>query len=105
VSAPPAAPIVSIAKSGSDARLTWVAVSGASKYQVFRGSAPHFKPGEWGSALLQPEPTTGQYADTDALTQADGYFYIVKSVSAAPQQASASSNQVGKFTYMLVKGN
>lgn len=105
VSQPPVAPAIFVAVSGSDARLTWTAVSGAGKYQVFRGSAPHFKLGEWGSALLQPEPTTGLYTDTDALLQADGYFYVVKSVSAAPEQASANSNQVGKFTYELVKGN
>ncbi len=105
VSQPPAAPVVAIAASGSDAKLTWPTVSGAVKYQVFRGPAPYFKPGDWGSALLLPEPVTGEYLDVDALAQLDGYFYEVKSVSAAPEHASASSNGVGKFVFQLQRGN
>jgi hypothetical protein len=104
VSSPPAAPVVSITVAGTDAQLTWEGVLGASKYQVFRGSAPYYKPGEWNSTLVS-EPTTGPFVDTGALGSADGYFYEVKSISAAPEQASASSSRVGKFTYALVKGN
>lgn len=105
VSSPPAAPAVTIATSGSNVRLSWLTVSGAAKYQVFRSSAPYFKPNEWGSLLTLAEQTATSYTDSNALTQVNACYYVVKSLSAAPEHASVNSKRVGKFTFQLVKGN
>jgi hypothetical protein len=102
VSSPPAAPVVSISTSGTNVTLSWGAVSGSSKYQVFRSNTPYFQPGDW-SSTLRAEPTTTSYQDAGALSTVNAYFYVVKAVNASPA-ASANSNRVGKFTYQLVKG-
>ncbi len=104
VSAPPLAPVVTISASAPDVVLTWGPVSGAGRYQALRSPVPYFVAGDWSSTLL-PAPTTSPYHDVNALTQAGAYFYVVKAVSAAPEQAGPSSNQVGKFSFSLVKGN
>lgn len=105
VSSPPTpAPVLSIAKSGTNnALLSWSSAPTTSKYQLFRSSAPYFTPGDWSSLLPLTEPTGLSYPDPGALTPVNAYFYVVKAVDATPA-ASESSNRVGKFTFGLVKG-
>lgn len=104
VSSPPDAPVVTITAIGVNAVLDWNSVPTASKYQVFRSSAPYFKPGDWSSLLPLVEPTSPTHSDNGVLTPVNAYFYVVKAVSAAPE-ASADSNRVGKFTFGLTPGN
>lgn len=104
VSSPLAAPVLTITRSGTSSLLTWNAVAGRSFYQVFRSSQPYFQPGDWSSWLPVPQPTATSYTDVNALAAVNSYFYVVKTVNAAPE-ASVNSNRVGKFTYPLVKGN
>ncbi len=104
VSSPPDAPIVTITAIGVNAVLDWNSVLTATKYQVFRSSAPYFKPGDWTSLLPLAEPTGLTYPDNGVLTPVNAYYYVVKAVSAAPE-ASANSNRVGKFTFALTPGN
>jgi hypothetical protein len=90
--------------SNADAELSWVPVSQATKYQVFRSSVPYFQPGDLTSTLLLPEPTASPYSDGGVLTQVNAYFYLLKTVNAVPED-SLNSNRVGKFTYQLEPGN
>ncbi len=94
---------VSIGVSGSSALLTWPGVAGRSYYQVFRSTQPYFQPGDWSSGLPVSQPTATSYTDVNVLPTVNAYFYVVKTVNAAPA-ASANSNRVGKFTFQLVKG-
>lgn len=103
VGIPPAAPVVSIAASGTSAALSWTAVPSTSKYQIFRSNTPYFQPGDWSSPTPRQEITGLSYPDPAVLTTVGAYFYLVKAINTAPE-ASASSNQVGKFTFPLVKG-
>jgi hypothetical protein len=103
VSSPLAAPAVSIAASGASALVTWGAVPSRTNYQVFRSSQPYFQPGDWSSGLPVSQPTATSYTDVNVLPTVNAYFYVVKTVNAAPA-ASASSNRVGKFTFQVVKG-
>jgi hypothetical protein len=103
VASPPAAPAVTIAKSGTNASLSWEAVSGTSKYQVFRSARPYFIPGDYSSPLPVSEPTSPGYTDSNALSSGSSHFYLAKAVNSAPA-AGASSNRVGAFTYALAKG-
>jgi hypothetical protein len=105
VSSPLSAPVVTISADGADTHLDWNSIASAAKYQVFRSPAPYFKPGDWPAVLLQPEPATNEFLDADILAPDTSYFYVVKSVTAAPEQASANSNLVGAFAFALVKGD
>jgi hypothetical protein len=101
MSNPPDAPVVTIAASGADADLTWDAVAGATKYQVFASSVPYTLPG--GSTAPLGEPTANSFPDGGALSQAGAHFYVVKAVNSLPA-ASLNSNAVGAFTFALVPG-
>jgi hypothetical protein len=102
VSSPPAAPVVTPAKSSANLQLTWGAVSGASKYQVFRSAEPYFQAGD-PSSTLRSEPAGTSYSDTNVLSAPGAYFYLVKTVNSSPA-ASVNSNRTGEFTISLVKG-
>ncbi len=102
VSSPPAAPVVTIAASGANAVLDWLAVGSADAYQVFRSARPYFIPGHESVALPRPDQSATSQSDIGALAQVNAYFYVVKAVSVTPE-AGASSNQTGKFSFQLVK--
>jgi len=99
---PPAAPTVTVAAATPNVALTWGAVGGGDRYQVFRSSQPYFKPGDWSSPLPLAEPSAPAH-DDPVLAQVDAHFYVVKAVSTA-SEAGPNSNRVGKFTFGLVPG-
>ncbi len=106
VSSPPGAPVVSISvdiANAANAVLNWPPVGSAVAYQVFRSARPYFIPGNGSVALPRPNQGATSQLDAGALTPVGAYFYVVKAVSSAPA-AGASSNQVGEFTFELVKG-
>lgn len=107
LSSPPAAPAVTITRSGSDVSLSWTAVAFADQYQVIRSGSPYFKPGQGTFTLPLEDPTLTAQADKGALSQVDAYFYVVKAVKqTAPSmlEAGRSSAQKGKFSFQLKPG-
>ena len=86
----PLAPEVSISLS----QLSWLAVSGATDYQVYESTEPYFTPS--GSPSVQ---TSLEYSlPSDIINR----YYIVR-VVAGPVQ-SDNSNRVGRFTFTVVPG-
>jgi hypothetical protein len=107
----PAAPVVSISRSGDDIQLTWPAVTintaGSStvvtKYQVFLSSEPYFTPDPTpGAGNLVVETTDLVYLHEDAASSPGSYFYIVRAVNSAGP--SANSNRVGVFIFQVAAG-
>lgn len=102
---PPAPPVVSISRSGSDVVLTWANVAGASHYEVWQSvNAPYFAPGAdcaASPACTVVSATTHRH--TGALgNTANNYSYVVLAVNAGGR--SGVSNRVGEFDYSLAPG-
>lgn len=103
----PPAPVVTIARSGNSAGLTWLAVGTGNKYHVLSSAWPYFQAGD-PSSKQYADQTTTSFTDTNALVTAGSTYYLVKTVATIAGvglEASENSNRVGKFTYPLVKGN
>ncbi len=112
----PAAPAVSIAKSGSDITLSWSPVTQdtagdaelAVAYEVWRSPTPYFAANDPGATLLatlMPETFGGQLSYTDAGVISfppQPYYYLVRALNGL-DVVSAASNTVGKIDYRLVK--
>ena len=114
--APPAAPVVTITKSGSDVRLTWPHVKKdtlgndvtVTSYEVWRSTKPYFTPGPGDPAIvrlpdvLPPFGSTVTTTDSGVLTAGVSYTYVVRAV--AGSAVSASSKRVGAFVFGIVPG-
>ena len=94
--------------------LRWLAVTQdegggtvtAGAYQVWRSSAPYFRPWDAGVNLVAETPATTPTTttvDSIALTAGTRVFYGGRSV-AQSGLLSATSAHVGAFAYGLVKG-
>ena len=108
VSDPPTpGPALSIASTGGGANAslswTWSGAGTVARYQLFRSSAPYFKPGDWSSGLPIFDQLGTSYPDDNVLTQVGAYYYVVKPVNSDPA-AGPNSNEVGKFTVQLAPG-
>lgn len=95
---PPAAPVLSIARVGSDVALSWTAVAAADHYAVFRDTAdPYFTP-----STPYAEPAGTAFMDADVLQTEPLVAYVVQSVDANGR--GSASNRVGAFTFDIVRG-
>ena len=94
----PAAPtnLAATSPSAGHINLTWTAVSGATSYQVFRGTSAG---GEGATAI--GTPSTNSYADS-GLTDGTKYYYTVKSVNASG--TSGISNEANAISGAIVSG-
>jgi hypothetical protein len=107
----PASPILSIAKSGNDASLSWTQVTtdiiGApmtvSSYRLWRSLKPYFAPGDTSSPSPLYSGTNRAYTDAGVLANLNNYFYVVNAVG-PNSELSPDSNRMGEFTFSLVKG-
>lgn len=90
----PGTPTGLVATPGSTTvALTWTAVSGATSYQVKRGTAPG------GPYTTVGTPGTNSYGDT-GLTNGTAYYYVVAAVNAAgagSNSAEATATPVASF--------
>ncbi len=115
----PQAPVVSIARSGSDAVLRWLAVTQdtlegpevVTAYEIYRSTSPYFFPGVGNFVTAVAAPTfgsaNGQITYTDPGKIGDvtkNYYYKVLAVNGAGQKSTAS-NHVGEFDFGLAAGN
>ena len=114
--APPAAPAVTMTKSGNGVRLTWPHVTTdtlgnsvtVTSYEVWRSTKPYFVPNPGDPATIRlPDalPPFGSTVSTDdggVLTGGISYYYLIRAV--AGPSVSASSNQVGTFISEIVPG-
>lgn len=108
----PAAPMVSIALSGTDVVLTWPPVTQdvngnpvtVSRYEIWRSLSAYCVPGDAAcpTPLVADHPGS-PFTDVGAAATATPYFYQVRAVSGAGM-ASAASNRVGKFGFGLEPG-
>ena len=96
---------VSIARSGSDAVLTWSAAQGAAGYQVWRGAAPYFVPGP-GATPIATVATLTYTASNCVGNPAVNCYFSLTSVNVCGQGSAiaASSPHVGKFDFEIVPG-
>ena len=84
--------------------LRWSHIAPNARYELWRSSSPYSAPGDSSAtplAELTP-PSSGSdlsYTDGDA-SAAGGSYYVVKALSTSGH-ASALSNRVGRFTYIL----
>ena len=90
VTVAPPAPAVSITIN----QLSWLAVSGATAYQVYESTEPYFEPS--GSPSVQ---TSLAYSLPGDIIN---HYYIVRAVTGPAQ--SDNSNRVGRFTFTVVPG-
>lgn len=114
----PAAPEVSIQRSGDDLVLSWLAVgldaasqaTAFTRYRIWRSTRPYFDPAlPPCDCVLIADVTSLTHSDTDV----DGvdivgdvnvnYSYIVKAVNAAGE--SLASGSVGEFDFALAPGS
>ncbi|MEJ5308323.1 MAG: C25 family cysteine peptidase [Anaerolineae bacterium] len=94
-------PAVTITKSGSNVRLTWYDVMGASWYRVYRSTEAYFVPSP-GNAIATV--TASNYTDTGKIGDPSvNYFYIVTALD-AQERESLPSNAVGEFDFALLPG-
>ncbi len=103
----PPAPVVTIARSGNSAGLTWPAVGTGNKYHVLSSAWPYFQAGDPSSSQSADQMTTS-FTATNVLVSAGSTYYLVKTVATVAGvglEGSENSNRVGVFTYPLVKGN
>jgi hypothetical protein len=109
--APPRAPQVTIAASGSAATLSWQPITldvndnpvTVTKYEVYRSLSPFFSPSGAPYAVVDAPATT--FPDSGVLADvSQNYYYVVRALSAAGI-SSADSNRTGEFGYTLVKGS
>lgn len=115
----PAAPQVTIARSGSNVVLAWPPVTADTAggreltlaYEVWRSSQPYFMPGDAGSTLLATvtPPIYGSangvlsYTDAGVIgATPNSMYYVVRAVNGV-SRVSAESNRLGKFDVPLVK--
>lgn len=105
----PKAPVVSIAASGSDAALTWPAVTqdtagktaSVDHYDVWRSTtAPYFTPNPVADAPYA-RALAPNFTELNARATPGAMFYTVTAATTAP---SALSNRVGVFNFALTKG-
>ena len=92
---PPAAPtgVAATATSSSQINLTWNAISGATGYNLYRGTSAG---GEGATAINGATPITGtSYSDT-GLAASTSYYYFVKAVNTSG--ASPASNETNAVT-------
>lgn len=96
---------VTATNTGASIDLDWSAVSGASSYNVYRGTSAYF---DISTETPIGSPTASNYSDVDNdLTNNvigdpdNNYFYTVTSVG-SPE--SAASNRVGEFDFDLATG-
>jgi hypothetical protein len=93
--------------SSSDVKLTWPAVTGADRYEIwFAANKPYFTPG---SNCASPAPYACQTVTGTSLTTAalgsttNNYTYVAKAVNACGGASGSLSNRVGEFEFSLVK--
>lgn len=94
---------VDITVSGTDVDLSWDN-TGATSYEVWRGTYAYFEPGDGFSSL---RTTTGSIAYTDtgaAGNPATNYYYIIVAKD-AQGELSATSNRVGEFDIAIAPGD
>jgi hypothetical protein len=106
VCAPPIAPTLSSAKTGTTADLTWQQIAPNTSYQVWRGTTPYFLPPDEGTLAQTLPATPGSMGYPDAGRIGDpltNYFWVVRGVLAGG--TSGSSNRVGEFDFSLTRGN
>lgn len=110
----PVAPVVSIARDGDDADLTWPIVNTntvgsfttVTQYQTFMSVQPYFTPDptpDTGNLAPEDDDTDLEYLHTGAAASAAHYFYFVRAVNGVGP--SVNSNHVGVFTFALVAGD
>ncbi len=103
VAAPAVAPIVTVACSGADVVLTWMADPANARYQVWVSTDPYLDPDNPGGVTpIVTADTT--YTDTGAAASLINHFYVVRGLNACAV-ASANSARVGEFTFGLTPGN
>ena len=95
-------PVVSVARSGADAVLTWPANSANAQYQVWASTNPYFDPDNPGGVTPIVTASTA-YTDTGAAASLKNHFYVVRGLNACAA-ASASSARKGEFTFGLTPG-
>jgi len=94
-------PLVMITKSGSNVRLTWNTVVGATQYRVYRSTEAYFGPSP-GNAI--GTVTASNYTDTGKIGDPNvNYFYVVTALD-AQERESLPSNAVGEFDFALLPG-
>ncbi len=95
-------PAETITKSGSNVRLTWDAVIGASRYRVYRSTEAYFVPTP-GNAI--GTVTATHYTDSDKIGDPSvNYFYVITALDAQGRE-SLPSNIVGEFDFALLPGS
>ncbi len=108
----PAAPTVSIGRTVADVTLAWTQVTAdvngratlTNGYDVWSSADPYFDPTEPDcDCALLVRTTDLTYPDEGAIGDLTVRFYVIQAVN--PVGASANSNQVGKFEFLLVRGN
>ncbi len=90
----------SIGRSGTSAALSWAGVSGATGYQVWRGTTPYFTPGEAESVKVTTTTATS-YRDAGRVGGAPDYYLILATANNCPLGVS---QRLGEFSFALVPG-
>lgn len=96
--APPGPCVLSAARDGNNVALSWTAASGATSFNVYRGTTPYFTPG-------LPYTTTGSLNFTDSNVIGDpalNHYYRVGALNTFGETLCA--NRVGEFDFALTAG-
>jgi hypothetical protein len=97
-SLPPPTDLAARATGAGAVLLQWSAVTGASKYRVYRSTDPYFVPDPWGGTNLLAETTLASYTDPNgAGDPGTNYYYVVRAYRACWE--SADSARVGEFDF------
>jgi hypothetical protein len=102
VTKPAAVTGVTVDKSGTDAVLSWTAVTtdvnGAAEtvtgYRVYRGTTPDFAPDETGGTNRIGSSASSSFTDMDALTSGSDDYYLVTAVDAAGNESASKATTV-----------
>ncbi len=100
----PLQPEVAIARSGTGISLLWATDPSVAKYQVWRSSAPYFRPGDASNPALLGQPAASPFPDPDVPLPGSDRYYVLRAVG-TNGLLSAPSSSVGVFSFELVRGS
>ena len=91
-----------IGRSGSAVTLSWAAASGATAYEVWRGTTPYFTPGASGSVKATTTTATSYSDPGRSGDPATNYYYLI--IATASGCPLGVSQRVGEFDFALTPG-
>lgn len=90
------------ARNGDDVDLSWdpvlIDASGNTEsvdhYKVYRGNAPDFVPDKTGGSNLIGSPTSEFFSDTDAILDADSWYYLISAVDGDGNESNTDDSLI-----------